>query len=95
MLTHGEQVPAISRDENVHPRLSRTGQDQVIVRIASHRLGWILRRRNRVGRKVDEKLLDSSPALRLKAQLPGENPLQLDHHRLEQDELQASVDYLL
>jgi len=95
MLSDGEQVLAIPRDEHVHPRLSSTSKDQVIGRIACHRLRWILGRRNQFGRKIDQKLFDSSPALRLEAQLPGEDPLQLDHHRLGQDELQAGVDYLL
>lgn len=82
MLPDGKQVPAIPRDENVHPRLNRTSKDQVVVRIARNGLGQSLRRRNHLCRKVNEKLLDPSPALRLKAQLPGEDPLQLDHHRL-------------
>lgn len=87
MLFHREQVPAIARNENLHPRLNRTGKNQVIVRVARYRFGWSLRRRDQLGRKVDEKLLDPSPALRLEAQLPGQNPLQLDHHRLGQDKL--------
>jgi hypothetical protein len=35
------------------------------------------------------------PTLRLEAELAGEDPLQLHHHRRCQDELQASVDRLL
>ena len=95
MLPHGEQMPAIARDEHVHPRLNRTGKNQVIGRVARYRLGCGLRCRDQLDRKVNEKLLDPLPALRLETQLPGEDPLQLDHHRLGQDELQAGVDYLL
>jgi hypothetical protein len=92
MLPNGEHVPVIAGDEGIHSRLNRTGEDEVIVRIARHGLGRGLRRRNQLGRKVDEKLLDPSPALRRKAQLPGEDSLQLHHHRLGQDKLQASRD---
>ena len=95
MRTYGEQVPAIARNENVHLRLNCTSKNYVIGRVVRHRLRWTLRCRDQLGRKLDEKLLDPSPALRLEPQLPDEDPLQLDHHRLGQDELQSSVDYLL
>ncbi len=85
----------IAGHENFHRSLNRAGKDQIIVWVARHRLGRALRRRNQLGREVEEKLLDRLPARRLEAQLFGENPLQLDHHRLGQDELQASVDGLL
>jgi hypothetical protein len=67
MLTYGEQVPAVPRNENVHLRLSSTSKDQVIGRIACHRLRWIFGHRNQFSRKVYEKLLNSSPALRLES----------------------------
>lgn len=95
MLTDGKQMPVIAGDEHVHLRLNRASEDQVIVRVSRHRLGWSLGRSNHPGRKVDQKLLDALPALWLEAQLPGKDPLQLDHHRLGQDELQAGVDCLL
>ena len=75
-------MPAVSRDENIHPRLNRTGEDQVIGRVARHGLGQSLRRWDRLCRKIEEKLLDSSPVLRLETELPDEDPLQLDHYRL-------------
>ena len=51
--------------ENVHLSLNRTGKDQIIIWVARHRLGRALRRWNKLGRKIDKKLLDPSPALRL------------------------------
>jgi hypothetical protein len=67
----------------------------IIIGVARHGLGRGIRHRSQLDRQVDEKLLDSSPALRLEAELAGEDPLQLHHHRLRQDELQATVDRLL
>ena len=95
MLSNGELVAAVTGHENLHLGLNRTGKDQVIVWVAGHRLGRVLRRWNQLGRKIDEELFDLLPALRLKAQLLGEGPLQLDHHWMGQDEFQASVDRLL
>lgn len=95
MLFYGQKVPTIAGDERIHFRLNRTGEDQIIGRVARHRLGWSLGCWHQFSRRIDEKLLDPSPALRLEAQLPGEDPLQLDHYRLRQDQLQASVDRLL
>jgi hypothetical protein len=39
MLSHGEKMPAVPRDERIHFRLNRTGQDQVVGGVARHRLG--------------------------------------------------------
>lgn len=94
MLTDREQVPAVARDERIRFRLNRTREDQVVVWVSRDRLGRIFGRWDQFGRKIDEELLDLFPALRLEAQLAGEDSLQLDHHRLGQDEFQAGVDRL-
>lgn len=75
MLSHGEKVSAITRDENIHFRLNRAGEDQVVGRVSRYRLGRGLRRWDHLCRKIDKKLLDPSPALWLEAELPGEDPL--------------------
>ncbi len=95
MLSNGEQVPVVAGYENVHRGLDRTGKDKVVIWVSRHPLGRILRRWSQLDRKIDEKLLDLSPALLLEAQLLGEDPLQLDHHWLGQDELKTSIDRLL
>lgn len=82
MFPHREQVPAIARDKCIYLRLNCTSKNHVIGKIARHRLGWSLRLRNQLSREIDEKLLDPSPSLQLEAQLPGQDSLQLDHHRL-------------
>jgi hypothetical protein len=40
MLSDREKVPAVPRDECIHTRLNRTSENQIVVRIARHRLGW-------------------------------------------------------
>lgn len=95
MLSYGEKVPAVSRDERIHFRPNRRGEDQVIVRIAGYVLWRAARRGGRMGRQAEEEILGLPPALRLEAELPGENSLQLHHRRRKQDELQSAVDRLL
>jgi hypothetical protein len=95
MLADGEQVAPVARDEGIHSRPNCAGEDQVIIAVARHGLGRGRRRRSQINRELEEKLLDSSPMLRLEAHLSSQDLPQLHHHRLEQDKLQASVDRLL
>lgn len=87
MLSNRQQVLAVSGHENVRLSLNRTRKDQIIIRVARYRLGLFLGCWNQLDRKIDKKLLDPLPAGRLETQLLGEDPLQLDHHWLGQDEL--------
>lgn len=95
MSRHGEQMPSIAGNEDVHPPFDRTGENHVVVGIAGDGVGRSFGRGGHLGGHVDQELFDLAPALRLEAQLPGEDSFQLDHRWLREDELQATVDRLL
>lgn len=95
MLTQREQVAAISGHEHLDPGRHRTGEDKVVIWIAADGLGSARGRVDQLGREVDQKLLDRLPTVDLEAELPGQDPLQLDDDRTGQDQLDPAVDRLL
>lgn len=95
MFTHGKQVATIPGHENLDPGLHCAGENQIVVRVAADRLGMVRRGGNQLRREIDEKPSGLLPAPRLEADLPGQDPLQLDQHRAGQDQLDPAVDRLL
>ena len=95
MLAYRKQVAMITGDKDLDPGRDRTGEDQVVVGVAANRLGWALRGDDEFGGEVYEQLLDRLPSIGLEADLPGQDPLQLDQHRPRQDQFDPAVDRFL
>lgn len=95
MLTQGKQMSAIAGDDDLDPGCHRTGEDQVVIRVAADRLGPARGGVDQFGCEVDQKLLGSLPAVFLEAELHGQDPLKLNDHRTGQDQLDPAVDRLL
>lgn len=88
-------MTTIAGHEHLDPGLDHTGEDQVVIWVATDRLGPARGRVDQFGREVDQKLLDRLPSVELEAELPGQDPLELDEHRTGQDQLDPAVDRLL
>lgn len=95
MLTQWKQVATIAGHEHLDPGRHRAGEDQVIVGVAADRLGPAHGGGDQFGREIYEQLLDRLPSVGLEAELPGQDPLQLDQHGSGQDQLDTGVDRLL
>ena len=95
MLTQGKQVATIAGHQYLDPGPDRTGEDQIVVGVAADGLGPARGGGDEFGGEVDEQLLDGLPTFGLEAELPGQDPLQLDHHRSGQDQLDPAVDRLV
>lgn len=88
-------MATIAGHEHLDPGRDRTGEYQVVVRVAADRLGPACGGGDEFDREVDQKLLGRLPAVDLEAELPGQDPLQLDDHWAGQDQLDPAVDRLL
>lgn len=88
-------MATIAGHEHLDPGRDRAGEDQIIVGIAADRLGPARRGIDQFGREIDDQLPGRLPALRLEADLLGQDPLQLDQHRSRNDQLDPPVDRLL
>jgi hypothetical protein len=82
-----EHVLMVPRNENVDSRLHCTCEDQVVVRIPGDGLGWLRRSRDRLHCQAGEERLDFSPSLRLETELRDEDPHQLVHNGLLENQL--------
>jgi hypothetical protein len=95
MLPQGKQVTTIAGHQHLDRGAHRTGEDQIVVWVAADRLGRAGGGLDQFGREVDKKLLDAVPTVEREAELPGQDPLQLDQHGAGQDQLDPPVDRFL
>lgn len=86
---------AVTRGQDVDPGLDGAGEDEVVGGVTGHRLRGPGRRPDRLQCELSEQRLGLAPRLRLDVELLGENALQLDYYRVEEDQLEAAVDRLL
>ena len=90
-LANGKQVLAVTRGQDLDPGLDRAGEDEVIGGVSGHRLRGPGRGPDRLHREFSEQRLGLDPSLRVEVELLGEDALQLDYHRVEEDQLEATV----
>jgi len=86
---------AVTRGKSTDPGLDRAGEDEVVGGVSGHRLRGPGGGPDRLHRELSEQCLGLAPPLRLEVELLGEDPLQLDYHRVEEDQLEATVDRFL
>jgi len=94
-LADGEQVLAIARGQDFDPGLDRAGEDEIVGGVSGHRLRGLSWDPDRLHREFSEQRLGLYPSLRVEVELLGENALQLNDHRIEEDQLEATVDRFL
>jgi len=95
MLTQRKQVATIAGHQHLDSGPDRAGEDQVVIGVAADRVGPARGGGDEFGREVDEQLLDGLPSVGLEADIPGQDPLQLDQYRSGQNQLDPAVDRLL
>lgn len=95
VLAEGKQMAMIPGHQHLDPGLDHTGEDQVAVRVAAHLFGPALGGGDDFRGEIHEQLLDRPPSIRFEANLPRQDPLQLDQHRSGEDQFDPAVDRLL
>jgi hypothetical protein len=84
----------IARDEHADSCAQGGGEDLVVRRIAAHGFD-LLGSRHSLACQLVEELLCGAPLLGAESQLPLQHALELDHHDVEQHELDPTVAGLL